>query len=125
MTVELGTFGELDLGSSEDRMAVLIDSRLDSEGRQGLILHHPLLDPAVRAPYLDPDRIAALLRLRTELRSGRNVEPLPESFDDSYRDPVSSEGRWLAAFEPVFLRGDRPDSIRDTGWIVVVQERLR
>lgn len=137
MTVELGRFGELDLGSSEVQMAVLIDTKNDSEGRQGLILHHPLLDPAMQAPYVDPERTAGLLRLRSELlrrtapeaetRSVQNVEPLPDSFDTSYRDPVSdgvNSGTWLAAFEPVFVRG-RPETIRDTGWIVVVQERLR
>ena len=143
MTVELGTFGELDLGSSPDQMAVLIDTKKDSKGRRGLILHHPLLttlrlsDPEKRAPYLDASRTAGLLRLRSEqlrltaieaeARSIQNVEPRRESFDADYRDPVSAGadgGTWLAAFEPVFVRG-RPESIRDTGWIVVVQERLR
>ena len=130
MTVELGRFGELDLRFSDegvDRMAVLIDTKRDASGEPGLILHHPLLDPAMQAPYLGSDRTAALLRLRNELRSGPNGESLPESFDDDYQDPVGrgDDGdAWLAAFEPVFVRG-RPDSIRDTGWIVVMQERLR
>ncbi len=137
MTVELGRFGELQLRFSDDQMAVLIDTKKDANGRQGLILHHPLLNPAMQAPYVDPDRTVGLLRLRSEqlrrtapeaeTRSVQNVEPLPDSFDTSYRDPVGdgvNSGTWLAAFEPVFVRG-RPETIRDTGWIVVVQERLR
>ena len=57
----------------------------------------------------------------------QTVEPRPESFAADYRNPVGlggDGGTWLAAFEPVFVRG-RPETIRDTGWIVVVQERPR
>jgi hypothetical protein len=32
------------------------------------------------------------------------------------------DGRWLAACEPVFVQG-RSKQARDTGWIVIVQER--
>jgi hypothetical protein len=46
------------------------------------------------------------------------------STNDNYRDPVVGDaaGRWLAAAEPVFIP-DRPDNVRDTGWVVMVQER--
>ena len=50
--------------------------------------------------------------------------PLAESFAADWHDPVGGpySGRWLAAFEPVMVRGRR-DEVRDTGWVVVIQER--
>ena len=46
------------------------------------------------------------------------------SLDDDYRDPLADDpdARWLAAFEPVLVHG-RSDEVRDTGWVVIVQER--
>jgi hypothetical protein len=50
---------------------------------------------------------------------------LPGSFDPAYRDPVGGEyaGVWLAAFAPVLVKGRSAEN-RDTGWVVIVQERL-
>jgi hypothetical protein len=31
-------------------------------------------------------------------------------------------GRWLAAFEPVLVKGRDEEGILDSGWIVIVQE---
>lgn len=50
-----------------------------------------------------------------------------KSFDPDYADPMSEEfeefkGRWLAALEPVVLE-DAARGIRDTGWVVIIQER--
>ncbi len=44
-----------------------------------------------------------------------------------YQDPFGSidshyHGRWLAAVDPVFIEG-RDSDVRDTGWVVIVQER--
>lgn len=47
-----------------------------------------------------------------------------KSFDSDYADPVGADydGRWLAALEPVVLE-DATRGIRDTGWVVIIQER--
>jgi hypothetical protein len=48
----------------------------------------------------------------------------PDNLIRDYQDPLDppKSGRWLAAFEPVLVRG-RPQELRDTGWIVIVQMR--
>ncbi len=87
----------------------------------------PGLCPACRIRSSDAHVQPTIAVTRAEARSSQAVEPLPESFDAAYRHPVGlggDGGTWLAAFEPVFVRG-RPETIRDTGWIVVVQERPR
>lgn len=47
-----------------------------------------------------------------------------EGFDDDYTDPVGGEydAHWLAALEPVVLE-DATHGSRDTGWVVIIQER--
>jgi hypothetical protein len=56
---------------------------------------------------------------------------IPDNLIRDYVDPFdppaasgdrSDTGTWLAAFEPVLVRG-RPTELRDTGWIVIVQMR--
>lgn len=153
MTVELGHFSVLHLDLSKDQIAVLVDTTKDwveRRGRQGLILQHPRLEE-MRAERLagvqggpqhfrlEPRQIEELEKLRAQrLQLERELEklppdkqlleqkPIPGSMDRAYRDPVGGayEGLWIAAFEPVFVRG-RPEAIKDTGWVVIVQERLQ
>jgi hypothetical protein len=132
MTVELGQFEALQLGPGSEQVAVLVDTRADSSGRRGLVVHHAelarlqaeLRDEERRSGtlpsyYVLPEALERFGRL-SEARSARarpsdaNV-PSTLAFEEDWRDPVGGPytGPWLAAFEPV----------RDTGWVVVVQER--
>lgn len=153
MSVELARFGSLKTGLSQDQVAVLVDTRPDwVEGspRRGMILHHPRLttlrfrerasDLARLVYRLPSQRIEALLKLREEALTRQRArtslaweeqltteeEPLPGSLVDDYEDPTGGpyEGRWRAAFEPVIVPG-RTENIADTGWVVVVQQRLK
>ncbi len=127
MTVELGRFGELHptSGSSERQIAVLVDGREDWTGRKGLVLQHPHLSELLRSkqplpPYrLDEEHIRTIEALRQGVASGQPL-PLELLFDAHYRDPVrgSYGGEWLLTMRPVLARGS------DTGWVVLVQERL-
>jgi hypothetical protein len=131
MTVRLGHFGELNPGERQgaQQVAALIDSREDLPGQRGLILQHPLLSRVLadRAPASQMPRPRVepevLHRLDEAQRAaghsdGRGLHPLTFV---GYVDPLSprSGGEWLAAMEPVVVRG------RDTGWVVIVQEPYR
>ncbi len=127
MTVELGRFGELHptSGSTERQIAVLVDGREDWTGHKGLVLQHPHLSELLRSnqplpPYrLDEEHIRTIEVLRQTVASGQPL-PLELLFDAHYRDPVrgSYGGEWLLTMRPVLARGS------DTGWVVLVQERL-
>lgn len=139
-SVDLGHFAELraDERSGNDQIAVLIDSRKDETGRRGAILEHPglyaLLDKGPEVSdhlYLADGTLVELLRLR-----GLRSEPHPQNAAeneqtnelatlDDYQDPVAGHfsGRWLAAAEPVEVLSRQDLSSRDTGWIILVQER--
>ena len=149
MTVELGGFGFEEMQLDENQMVVLIDTVPDNEGRGGLVLQHAQLsngrpskkdvsDESAPRYYVSRERLAKLRELR-EAKSERirRLEKLtPEErlsrvasgpvtlMDANYRDPVKGvyDGSWLAAFEPVLVKG-RTRSASDTGWVVIVQER--
>ena len=127
MTVELGRFGELHpSGNSSDRqIAVLVDGREDWTGHKGLVLQHPHLSELLKKrqplpPYrLDDKYIRSMDALRQAVSIG---QPLPTGllYDNHYRDPVRGDygGDWLMTMRPVLARGS------DTGWVVLVQERV-
>jgi hypothetical protein len=73
----------------------------------------------VHARYLD-----RLLKMRATRLAEEPQAQLPDNLIRDYRDPLDppDSGTWLAAFEPVLVRG-RPQELRDTGWIVIVQMR--
>jgi eukaryotic-like serine/threonine-protein kinase len=134
MTVELGHFGVLQTQLGSNQLAVLADTRPDwveKTERNGLILHHPRLE-ANQGPLfrLDPAYVQRLEKLRALRLRQENLpapSPVPEQgptldLELDYRDPSDNSSGWLAAFEPVIIRG-RPERIRDTGWVVIVQER--
>ena len=127
MTVELGGFGELRPGSgnTERQIAVLVDGREDWTGQKGLILQHPHLASlrALQKPlphfHLDQERVHTLTKLREHLRDHKPL-PIENLFVSDYRDPTSehSSEKWIMTMRPVLARGS------DTGWVVLVQERL-
>lgn len=125
MTVELGDFAELRSDpSSGNQSAVLIDTRPDARESQGRVLEHPRL-PA-EAVYVNQADLVLMERLRLHAsqkvdRNGQSAGPTSALLED-YRDPIDGTDRWLAACEPVFVQG-RSRQARDTGWIVIVQEK--
>ncbi len=150
MTVELGHFGALHVGP--DQVAVLVDTRedwLEGKGQRGLILHHPrLVEWRLQPPpgqgklpvfRLDPSWMPRLNSLRAQAMAQTGAReqldadkqllngfpPLAESWEPAYQDPVGGPyaGGWFAALEPVFVPG-RPENHRDTGWVVIIQERV-
>ena len=90
-----------------------------------MILQHPQLSAllARRLPLplyrLDDEHLRTIEALRSGVTSGTQL-PFELLFDAHYRDPVSGpySGQWLMTMRPVLARG------RDTGWVVLVQERL-
>lgn len=140
MTVELGRFASLQVGLGGEQVAVLVDTRPDGikpAGRRGLVLHHPQLadlrnqDLTVEQKKqlevrLSNEQIEKLCQLRQkclEEESKGNTNQVV-NWEENYRDPVKGnyQGEWLAAFAPVMIQG-RPSAIKDTGWVVIVQER--
>lgn len=118
MTVEVGGFMELrgKGGRSSNFMAILMDTRADSAGRQGAILEHPRLAELRKAKRPEEE-------LQFFVSSPRLASDL---WDHDYTDPVGAadpkyNARWLAASAPVVIE-ERPEA-RDTGWVVIVQER--
>jgi len=126
MTVELGRFGELrpDENRRKHQIAVLVDTRADWTGRKGLILQHPKLAEMLargrRLPEhrLPEERVIELEKLRRAVVEGK-APPEALTRDIDYHDPVEGvdADRSLATLEPVIARG------RDTGWVVMVQEK--
>ncbi len=138
MTVELGRFAELRSDpSSNNQVAVLVDTRPDDQQRQGSILEHPHLAKQLRnrqkpdAAYLAKTDVRLMEQLRRHAAHRANgasdevAGPTTALLED-YRDPIGGDygGRWLAACEPVFVDG-RSAKAQDTGWVVIVQERLQ
>jgi hypothetical protein len=152
MTVELGDFAELhgDSGDVRNQFAVLIDTRQDENGRKGSILEHPHLpellekrqhQPDYEMPFLDEEHLELFQRIAEDLTVGGSADEAdddvtaddadggiapPELLHD-YEDPVGKvsdayAGRWLAAVEPVIVSG-RPQDVKNTDWVVLVQER--
>jgi serine/threonine-protein kinase len=122
----------------------------ETETNQGLVLHHPKMKGALESAAGDagasassdepanyrvhPKYLDRLLKMRAT-RMADSPSPLgregregpsatPDNLIRDYRDPLDppDSGTWLAAFEPVLVRG-RPQEQRDTGWIVIVQMR--
>jgi hypothetical protein len=138
MTAELGHCAALQ--GSRDQFAVLVDTRPGASDRRGLVVGHPRLHtpakgrPGVAEFYVAPGVVEQAARLRTQrvdelqrqLR-GEPPRPAEASAADSvsdYRDPLEEDyaGVWLVTLEPVLVPRGR-DEVRDTGWVVLVQER--
>jgi hypothetical protein len=143
MGVEFGEFSELQ-HENEAIITSLIDAREDNReafgGRRGGLLEHPLLRrfreehrPLNRRFYVN-DEIGHEIKLLAQPDDGSPASDAQlgaKKVLDNYEDPVSRpdddgtldegcreyEGRWMAAMKPVVVNR------RQTGWVVVVQER--
>jgi hypothetical protein len=138
ITANFGHFAVLQARDTEekDRVAVLVDTLPDGSksSRRGLILEHGHRADLVKRGqtddaenYIERAEIDRLLELRTLAAADGGETDSPETeryaVQDNYIDPVQPNvGRWLAAFEPVFVDG-RPKGVSDTGLVVIVQER--
>ncbi|GIW80992.1 MAG: hypothetical protein KatS3mg105_2799 [Gemmatales bacterium] len=124
MTVTLGDFTALQLGLRTEQLVVLVDTRNDAiEQKSGLIMHHPLLASRQvdgnNVPYrLPPSFVQKMLRQSAEryVDEGSAVILMHD-----YLDPVTPGRHWLAAYEPVIVKG-RPAKVANTGWFVIIQE---
>lgn len=140
MSVDVGRFSILQTELGENRFAMLVDTKpdwIEQDERKGVILHHPRLEAlqisgasSMDHPIrIDADFLKRLESLR-ELRMRQDALDQPpdkpveqgRNFSADYADPLGYEGDWLAAFEPVLVKG-RSNQLKDTGWVVVVQER--
>ena len=122
--------------ASEGKSLVLADLREypvvgEAKTLRGVILHHRRLAELPQDADLQTLDEAVVTRLES-LRKKHDADG--QIFDDAYRDRLegdSPDNRWLAAAHPVVIPGwadrmmaTKPDqSLGDTGWIVIVQER--
>jgi serine/threonine protein kinase len=112
--MELGQlFLELQDVSKGGPLAALID--LTPGPTEGVILQHPLYKQLLAKDSRLPDWVL-------DYRLEREARPAGDQRSETYRDPLGKspagaafDHDWLAAYEPVPLRGG------ETGWIVVVQ----
>jgi serine/threonine protein kinase len=119
LTVRVNKFVQLEKGS-ENLFAVLVDRRTGDD--RGLaIRQHPLFDTLALAQPVAEYR--KTLEGFQEIRLTSNELPNVEMRTRDYHDPLAShplgadyDRRWLAAMEPVRIRG------QETGWSVIVQE---
>jgi hypothetical protein len=100
---------------NKEMVPVLIDTRADEHGKIGSILIHPYLAELHRR---DPN--APLPEIHIDSRAIKRWEP-------NYHDPVAHfdpqyGGRWLAASDFVEIEG-RGEGVRNTGLLVIMQER--
>jgi serine/threonine-protein kinase len=125
---------------------------LTGKPQRGLILHHPALQkqkfaiaPRLSAEFIQSFLMKGVARLWESQQSARGnpplqsspyVGPIPQEPVNElileYIDPVdSTKERWLAAYSTVWIagransnEGGGPEAYLDTGWIVLVKERL-
>lgn len=140
MAVELGQFGILQTDLGQNRFAMLVDTKPDfveKEEKKGLVLHHPRMEAMQVAGELKTDQALRVdadllgqmetlreIRLRQDALERTSEKPADAKLNlaADYIDPTDHETGWLAAFEPVIVKG-RSNANKDTGWVVVVQER--
>lgn len=135
MSVEIGDFGELRSAGPNTQAAVLVDTTRTFKDKLGLILQHPYLEQLRKAhgdkplpvSYLPPYQLDRINAIRAGAKETLSEHDVDETLDSDYKDPLARDnpayaGRWLAAIEPVIVRG-RPENVKDTGWVAIVQER--
>jgi hypothetical protein len=117
-----------------NQKVVLLDTRANQSGQRGMILRHPYLEELNRKesgdfhPFYNLEMGEIGYQL-SQQRLGRGVPGTaePASTLRDFEDPLGAEskeysGRWLAALEPVLVP-DRPRDVRDSGWLILIQER--
>lgn len=132
MSVELGKFTSINRGLGTGQAALLVDTRMYDGEREAVVLHHPQWEktplddvPIAALPTLSPDLVPKLKQLRDRRDAG--IADERSVLIEEYNDPLGGEyaGRWLAAFQPVFVHrkvGGRERDM-DTGLIIIVETR--
>jgi hypothetical protein len=124
------------VGGVRNQKAVLLDTRADLSGQRGMILQHPYLAEAKQPenedfhPFYNPkigDLGHRLSQQRAQGGASPTADPAPAVTFRDYKDPLGDEyreyaGPWLAALASVIVP-DRPRDVRESGWVIVVQER--
>ncbi len=126
MSVDLGDFDVLEKRLPQEYEVVLIDLREETIAdatRRGLVLHHPArrkFEGDQPPPWVGDELLARIDQVLAA-ENGRAGEPLMLT---DYRDEVVTGGSWYwGAIKPVV--DPRPDrAVRNTGWLVLVQEPL-
>ncbi len=139
MEAELGHFA--DFQATRNQSAVLVDLRPDESGRRGLIVEHPRFSEQLQANetvgefYVSRSTLAAM---DAAVRERRGAGPTSHSRSqrdssagagsqsqllDPYLDPVAGGASedLMAVIEPVFFRR-AANQVRDSGWVLLVQE---
>jgi hypothetical protein len=120
MTVNL-TSDEPPGSGVPSRFSVLVDTRPDASRKPGLVVSHPYM--GTLPPDLDDENLP--LYYAAQLVEDARDQPEGWRRRPEYTDPVDRDefrGAWLAAVEPVEVRGDNDRPV-DSGFLVVVQER--
>lgn len=144
MSMPAGGFYALQKGLRSGQLGVLVDTRLqtvaDGEDARGLILHHPSLRDvqtkelavfgAVQ-PRFVPEAFVGRFNNVITYRNATLEDTELDNTDEStqinvltgFPDVLDTAGAssWVAAFEPVIVRG-RPKELRSTGLVVLVQQ---
>jgi serine/threonine protein kinase/class 3 adenylate cyclase len=123
MSVDLGEFSVLENNLPKGHEVVLVDLRestLADPPRRGLILHHQreeAFSKSAPIPWISPEllaRIDALLKDRESPDKGAILT--------DYRDPaLTNDQLYHGALQPVSERR-REEPVRDSNWLVIVQE---
>jgi hypothetical protein len=117
LVLDLKGHSDLDANS---RVAALIDTRLDTRGKSGLIVRHPYMQTT---PPDNPDLFyyaEDVVHWSDEWKKDhKTVFPL----ERDYKDPVGGDygGSWLAAAVPVLVPGK--DGAVNSDWVVMVQAK--
>ena len=133
MSIALGRFADLRISLPAGEKLLLVETRTyrmlrsspteHEEPGEGLVLHHQDVGDSLQRETL-PHLTEEIIRFMKSA-AATSPEPTQSLLPADYRDPVAGEqgGRLLASFAPVLVsaRGDRP---KETGWFVIVQQRV-
>ena len=124
MSVDCGEFNVLEKKLPKGHEVVLIDMRestIDGPPRRGLILHHQhedIFGKGARPPWIGHDvlvRIEELLK-KIDAETPEHSAMLVDSKDDA----LTSGKLYSGALQP--LVDERDEVVRDSHWVVLVQE---
>ena len=140
MAIKLGDFADLKLPLSADQVVMLVDGRqyfmqprrssdgklIKGENGEGLVLYHRDLAKKLDEtplPHVDNKTVAAVRKSTADWKELKGEPEKLTSLIEKFSDPVlvDSETRRLAAVAPVLL-DNRPASLRDTEWFVIVEQ---
>ena len=124
MSVDCGEFNVLEKKLPKGNEVVLIDMRestIDGPPRRGLILHHQreeVFGKGAPPPWVGPEVLARIEQL---LKKSDAETPEHSAVLVDYRDEALTGGKlYTGALEP--LLDNRDEVVRDSNWVVLVQE---